>query len=226
LIGSGVSSSPSFATGNLLSERFTGSGTQNSWESLVSQGGGSWNADATTVTGTGFDGDHLTVSGTTDWQAQRRFILSADQSAIYIRFYLRVNSESWNDGDTEDIVTVVASGASAGSATYFKIKLTQVATDQLRIATEFNGDSTPGTGEKFTNISSGTTYRVEAKLVENGANDEWEWRVDGTSIGSRANSFLTGNVMRDVWVGMSYTNRAANISIDNVDVSSTGWLGE
>lgn len=212
---------PSWGVGNLLSERFTGTGTEETWASPTTENGGTWNPDATTVSGTGFDGDHLTVSGSSNWQANSSSDMGSAQSAVYFRLFLRVNSEDFGDGNSEFIFNIVADGASMGVDSGIGLVLYQDA-GSLHLGLAYNGSASVTTGATHTTISSGTIYKVEGKFVDNGSSDEVEWLVDDVSIGSRSGALVSSLALRDVHIGMTY-GPGASISFDTIDIDSAGF---
>jgi hypothetical protein len=216
---------PAWGVGNLLSERFTGTGTEETWSSPNTENG-IWNADDTTYSGigNGFEGDHLTVSGTSNWQANATIDLGAAQSAVYFRLFLRVNSEDYADGGSERIFNIVPDGGLIGNDSGIGLVLYQDA-GVFYLWMNYNGGASLTTGSGHLAIDTGTIYKVEGKFVDNGDNDEIEWRVNDVSIGSRGGARVSGLALRDVYIGMSY-GPGASISFDTLDISSTGYPDE
>lgn len=223
-VGGGVPvAAASYGVGDLLSERFTGAEYDNTWTEAT-QGDGAVNGDSTAYSGTGFVGQHLSISGSSNFEANAVTDLGSGQSAVYFRFYVYVASESWNDGDNENIFTLAANGSTMGSNTYLSIKLQQVATGQLQLGTSFAAGASFTTGTGSYNINTETVYKVEGKVVDNGDSDECEWKVNGVSIGSKTGAIWASVAIQDVYIGMTYTNRAATVYFDTVDLSSTAYL--
>jgi len=218
-----------YDTGNLMSERFgtTGSdGSDLTWEKTV-EGTGVWNDDDQTYAGgTGFVADHLTVSYASG-QANAVHDLGSAQTTLYFRGYIRCNSESWADGANETIVGFVSDGDTIGDNTYALLKIQQVATSQFQLGVSFASGVSIETGSASSNITcDGTVYKVELKIIDNGASDEFEWWVDGVSIGSHTADLAAWDStgVKDIYVGLSYHTAAINVSIDTIDIDSTGRL--
>lgn len=208
--------------GDLLSEHFTGIGTQETWSTPYTENG-TFDPDDDTYTGThaGFVGDHLTVEGTTSWQAYASTDLGQTLSSLYFRFYVRINSEDYADGSSEKIFAVVGDGQTFSDYNYINIIVFQTS-GQLYLGLDFNGGANVSVGSTQYAISTGTVYKVEGRFTENGADDAVEWKINGTSIGSRTGSFLTNNQMRDVFIGHSY-GQGISISMDTLDIDSTNY---
>lgn len=215
-------SAPTYDVGDLLSERFgtTGSdGTDESWDAATISGDGAWNPEDQTKSGTGFSGDCLTASYTSG-SAYAAVDLGSAYTTLYARIYFQVNSDSWSDGNSETLIAFSKDGTGY-SSDYVAITLKQVATDQLNLAIKLGGAEYGDV-----NITTGTVYKIEAEIIDNGASDEARVWVGGTLEAERTGDIATfnGTGVKDVVVGLSYHTSAISVSFDTLDIDSTGRL--
>lgn len=216
-------SGPTYGVGNLLSERFTAIGT---WtETQEGDGTDTWND--TTISGTGF-ANHLTVSGTADWQENVMKDIGA-QSAVYFRFYFVLNSQSWSDGYNENIFTLAPNGGNMGNGTYVNVFLLRTGT-QMSLEFAYNeGTQAVDSGSFSCNISEDTIYQVSGKITDDGATGSVEWYVRNSSLtqlatGAKAGIAAFGTVaVQDIHIGITYNGSASSLSFDTLDIDSTGY---
>jgi len=211
----------SYGEGNLLSERW---GAQGTW---AESGDTTYTItyNDTTNTGTGFDGSQLKITVGTDSMAYVTKDLGGAQSAVYFRFYYLVGAEGYADGNGETIFVLAGNGENMGDQTYLQIFIQQVATNQLQLRCAIASGTGITTGTDVYNISTGTIYKIEGKVVDDGANGSMEWKVNGSSIGSRAGLAAFGTVaIQDVHVGVSWGGGTLTHYFDTLDISSTGYL--
>lgn len=219
--GVAVSAGASYGEGNLLSERW---GAQGTWAETT-EGTYSITYNDTTNTGTGFASSQLKTVATADAQAYVSKDIGA-QSAVYFRFYYILGSESWGNGVYEQMFTLGANGSNIGSSPYMNVNVGQSAAGQLQLFTTYaEGTESWDSGSSTYNISTGTIYKIEGKITDDGATGTAEWKVNGTVIGTKSGIASLGTVaVQDIHIGISYNGVASTHYFDTLDISSTGYL--
>lgn len=216
-----VDGGTSFGEGDLLSERWGAVGT---W-SPTTEGTNTITYDDTTYSGSGFDGSQLKVlTGSGGAQAYITKALSSAQSAVYFRFYYVCASEGYGDGDAEIIFALSPTGEDISNATYLQIKILQLA-GQLKLRGSFSEETGWSTGDGDLDISTGTVYKIEGKITDDGETGTIEWKVDGTVRGNRTSFANYGTVsIQNIHIGTTYNSAAVTHHFDNLDISSTAYL--
>ncbi len=205
------------AAGNIVEETWdTESGEDNTWADTTS-GTNTLDPDHTPQAVTGFDTQCLNTAARAAWGYAYQFFNAGSESAItYIRFYLYVNSEGLDDGESFDILRAINS---TGSTVICKMRVMQESGQlKLYVGWVMAAGQPSGTMD----ISTGTSYLVEIKTDD--TNDALEWKVNSVSQGSFSVDPTDGIQKYRVGVCNS-VNATIDIEIDNFGVSSSGWLG-
>ncbi len=205
------------AAGNIVEETWdTESGEDNTWADTTS-GTYTLDPDHTPQAVTGFDTQCLNTAARAAWTyAYQGFNAGSESAITYIRFYLYVNSEGLDDGESFDILRAINS---TGSTVICKMRVMQESGQlKLYVGWVMAAGQPSGTMD----ISTGTSYLVEIKTDD--TNDALEWKVNSVSQGSFSVDPTDGIQIYRVGVCNS-VNATIDIEIDNFGVSSSGWLG-
>ncbi len=205
------------AAGNIVEETWdTESGEDNTWADTTS-GTNTLDPDHTPQAVTGFDTQCLNTAARAAWgYAYQGFNAGSESAITYIRFYLYVNSEGLDDGESFDILRAINS---TGSTVICKMRVMQESGQlKLYVGWVMAAGQPSGTMD----ISTGTSYLVEIKTDD--TNDALEWKVNSVSQGSFSVNPTDGIQIYRVGVCNS-VNATIDIEIDNFGVSSSGWLG-
>lgn len=218
VVGQGAGGGGSYCSsiGNIVEETWDASGEDNTWVDTTS-GTYTLDPDHTPQAVTGFDTQCLNTAAGAAWAyAYQAFDAGSESAITYIRFYLYVNSEGLDDGESFDIFRAFNS---TGSTMITRMRVMQESS-QLKLYVEWVQGAGPPTDTM--DISTGTSYLIEIKTDD--TNDVLEWKVNSVSQGTFSVNPTDGIQVYRVGVCNS-VNATIDIEIDNFGVSSSGWLG-
>lgn len=207
----------SFGVGDLASERFTGTGTDETWATVEVQGGATWDEDASTITDTGFDGNHLTATAVAGGNAVKSHTLASGVSDLYFRFYYNCSAEGYT-GTEEEIFTI--------NGDVFRILIRDVA-GALELYMDFGSGGTGWTGDlpSYTDYDLGDTVKIEGEFIEDGASDTIEIKIDGVVVGNVTGAFWAASALDVFEMGIQYdSSNGSTNHFDTFDVDASDYL--
>jgi hypothetical protein len=220
VVGGGVGqTTSSCSTGDILSDSFNPTGGDATWSAGYLSAGCTSTLDQAAPSATGFGGQcYRTVVDTDAYQeAWHTWTDSSDRGTVYGRFYVRVDAEGLADGNVHRVFSYGA------NTTYPTSVIFAIKQEAGQLELTLSGLSLSG---DFVNISTGTSYRVEFYVNNNGTTDSFEWKVDGVSQGTQSGDLF--DVFRKINIGVhpdTATAVSLTVDIDKIDLSSTTWLG-
>jgi len=215
VLGSGGTAFACTNTGDLLAESFDPTGYDDGdW--VEGGTGGTIDEDLSAPAVAGFNGQCLRTYVTGTYKGARSTNTVASQATIYSRVYLYVNSENLADAKERQIHNLGSGSGPDG------IRLGKTGTQlELRLYTN-------NTLRDTENITVQTSYLVEVYLYNTGTTDYWEWKINGSSVGSGNGGGIISadtTVLRLGIIDEAADNQTIDLYWDNVGLSSTGWLG-
>lgn len=219
--GSGVpvAAGGSYGEGDLLTERW---GAQGTW-SETTEGTATLTYNDTTYSGTGFVSSQFKTDTGTSSQGYVTKTLGSAASSVYFRFYYVCAAEGFADAQIENIFNLAPAAGNITNQDYLQIRLTQTG-GQLMLRADFDEEEAFGTGSHTYNISTGTIYKIEGKVTDDGATGSVEWKVNGSSIGSATGHAGFGTVaIQNINIGISYGGGTLTQHFDTLDVHSSAY---
>jgi len=214
----------SCTSGNVISESFDASGYDlgecgtppDCWTEAVTSG--TVDEDATCPSLDGFDTTCLNTAYTGLYSTANTLIEDASEiDVIYMRVYLNVDDENYTDANRPILVFNNDAGIDIAN-----VRLTDSGGQlQLQLWTVDSGIV------DTENISVDTSYALEIYLSNSGS-DAWEWKLNGSSVGSGSGGGYFTDSFAQYQLGVEENDPQYTIDLDwdNFDVDTTGWLGE